>query len=499
MKPFVLAILDGWGYSNKRGGNPIQEARKPNLDAIATHYPLLLLQASGLAVGLEWGDFGNSEVGHLTIGAGRIVQQYSTRINKAIKDGSLFTHPVMLEVFKHPRVHLIGLLTSGTVHASYEHLAALLNFAEQRGVQPMLHLFTDGKDSGLREGELLLKKLPVPPTTLIGRDFAMDRDQNWQRTQQAVDLIIKGTGIKTENFFASLEQSYLRGTTDTKIPALVTPSYDGIKEQDAVFFFNFREDSIRQLYQKCTPLPEVFFATMTKYLETDETFVIDPPDVVHNLAETLSIAKKRQLHIAETTKYAHVTYFFNGLKDKPYEGEDDVLFPSVRDVEAEPAMQAREIADRVVKAMDDAAYDFILINFANADMLAHTGNYEATRQGIEAVDAAVGQILESLLKNDGIMMITADHGNAEELVDKITNAPESRHGGNPVPLYLVGKKFETTHYPLPTEPAGILADIAPTILELMGIPKPAEMTGVSLLPTLLGPGTAPQTDRDSQK
>ncbi|MEK7615874.1 MAG: 2,3-bisphosphoglycerate-independent phosphoglycerate mutase [Patescibacteria group bacterium] len=490
MKPLVLAILDGWGYSLKRAGNPLLEARKPNLDYITNHYPLLLLQASGLAVGLNWGDFGNSEVGHLTIGAGRTVQQYSTRIGRAIKDGSFFSNKVLVDVFSHPRVHIIGLLTAGNVHADLSHLQALIEMGTTS--QIFLHLFTDGKDSGIHDGAGLLKKLPVSPTTIIGRNHGMDRDKNWDLTQQAYDLIALAKGEKTEDFTAKIEELYKQGTPDTKIPALAATTYEGTRPGDAFFFFNFREDSIRQLYSL---FPDAY--TMTKYTDKDERFLFGPPELNNNLSELISKAGLTQLHIAETVKYAHVTYFFNGLKNEPYENENDVLIQSVKDIEAEPTMGAENVANRIVAELPN--YDVIVANFANADMLAHTGNYEATRTGVETVDNAVGIIMDAVLAQDGILLITSDHGNAEALIDRFTSEPESRHDGSPVPIYFIGNQYNTTNYTLPTEPDGILADVAPTILELMGIPQPIEMTGVSLLPKLPARDTTPQTDQGLEK
>lgn len=486
MKPIILAILDGWGYARTRGGNPIQEATKPNFDLIEKQYPMVLLQASGLAVGLHWGEFGNSEVGHLTIGAGRIMQQYSTRISNAIKDGSFQINQVIAEVFTHPRIHLVGLLTSGTVHASFEHILALIKIGQQQHREIMLHLFTDGKDSGLQEAAALLEKLQLHPTTLIGRDFGMDRDNNWELTRQAAALITRGTGEPTEDFSATLSMLYSQGLHDDKIPALKTPSYDGLHESDSVFFFNFREDSMRQIYSL---FPGAY--SMTKYTDNDTHFAFDALDATGNLSEVISAQGKRQLHIAETSKYAHVTYFFNGLRENAYPGEEDVFLVSPKDIVADPPMKALEIAERIVSSLQNNSHDFIVANFANPDMLAHTGNFEATKLGVEAVDAAIGSIMAAAFAADATLFITADHANAEELVDKITNAPQSRHGIGPVPLYLVGKEFQISNDKLQMneEPAGILADVAPTILELMQIPQPSEMTGKSLLPVLLGRST----------
>ena len=494
MRPIVLTILDGWGYSAERAGNPIAEASKPTMDMVAATYPMTLLQASGSAVGLAWGEFGNSEVGHLTIGAGRTLLQYSLRINNAIKDGSFFENAALLGAFssassKGGSVHIAGLMTAGTVHAQFSHLLALLELAKKYSeTKIFLHLFTDGKDSGLQEAASLLTKLPIPPTTLIGRDFAMDRDSNLDFTELAYDLIATGKGIVTEAFGDALTAYYLQGNNDAKIPALKTGVYEGIKDGDAFIFFNFREDRMRQLTAMFrNRLPDSYMATLTEYLPDIGLRVAFPPPLVpNNLAEVISANNMKQLHITETLKYAHLTYFFNGIRNDSYQGEDDVLIESVKNIEQSPEMAASQIADHVIQTLSQNIYEFIVINFANADMLAHTGNFTATRLGIEAIDRALAMLLPAVLKRDGIMLITADHGNAEHLVNKITSEPESRHDDSPVPLFLIGKEFSISKTQMTNEVSGILSDIAPTILELMGITKPSEMTGVSLLPILLG-------------
>lgn len=487
MKPVVLAILDGWGYTSKRGGNPIQEAHKSNLDAIEKTYPMTLLQASGLGVGLAWGNYGNSEVGHLTIGAGRIVQQYATRIDRAIKDGSFAQNPVIVKVLSFPRVHIIGLLTAGTVHAQISHVLALLD-AKPKNTEVFLHFFTDGKDSGLQESAMLLKKIPHPIATIIGRNFGMDRDNNWELTEIAYNLIAKAQGEIADNFEQALALQYEQGLSDTKIPPLRSPAYTGIKEDDAVFFFNFREDSMRQLYQLFLKNQRNIYS-MTEYLaESKETAAFPPPKITNNLAEVISKEKKKQFHIAETLKYAHVTFFFDGLRNEPYENEEQVLIPSTKDIVQKPAMMAPELGARLIEEIEKEKTDLFVINFANADMLAHTGNYEATKQGVEIVDEQIGRIMEAVLRKDGILIITADHGNAEELIDPITSEAESRHGDSPVPFFLIAKQYQNMGSKN-VEVSGVLADIAPTILELMEIEKPIEMTGVSLLPALLDRGT----------
>ena len=479
MKPIVLAILDGWGYNISRTGNSILTAAKPNLDEIASKYPRLLLQASGLAVGLKWGDSGNSEVGHLSIGAGRIIQQYSTRIDQAIKDKSLFANPVFSEVLRHERIHLIGLLTSGIVHASLDHLLALINYFQQQDKIVFLHLFTDGKDSGLHEGASLLKLIPVSPATVMGRDFGMDRDNNLDLTKIAHDAIESAAGATTDDFAASVDSCYAQGISDAKIPVFTSSSYHGITPGDAMLFFNFREDSMRQIYSSFSNRSDIFIASMTKYTSDDNNFLFSPPATVNNLAEFLSINGKTQLHVAETVKYAHVTIFFNGLRTDPYPQEKDELVQSVKDIENNPAMSAYGVAEKVIAEFN--SFDFTVVNFANADMLAHTGNYEATKKGVEAVDDALGKIYRAVVQKGGCLVITSDHGNAEKLIDSHRSEAESKHDSSPIPMYLVGKDFENMPTSSSNDPSGILADVAPTILDLMGLDKPAEMTGLSLL------------------
>lgn len=516
-KPVILIILDGWGFSEQTTGNPVKQAKLPNLDAITAQYPMVLLQASGPAVGLVWGEAGNSEVGHLTIGAGRIISQYNTRINAAVKDGSFFTNPALVGAFEHAKqsnghVHLVGLLTSGTVHAAFNHLAALLQMAaENNPGQTFIHLFLDGRDSGLREGVELIEKLEQETqknnhgkiATVIGRDWAMDRDNNWERTQKAYQLIAKAEGEKTGNLIQRITDYYQKDINDSQMPALVSSAsgFDGMADGDAVIFFNFREDSMRQIFrslaeenftnfQRAT-LKNMYLCSMTKYLEEQTAPVAFPPPAVKNcLAEVLADNGRTQVHLAETNKYAHVTYFFNGLKNEPFAGETDVFVDSAKNIEQNPAMASAEIAAKIATALEQSRYDFILANFANADLLAHTGNFEAVVRGMEAVDVALGPVLNKALEKDAVLIITADHGNAEAMIYKTGGEAETKHGANPVFFYLVGNAYrrQKSYKQIAaekTEINGILSDIAPTILELMNLPSPAEMTGQSLLPVLL--------------
>jgi len=524
-RPFVLAILDGWGFGKKEVGNPIKQANTPVMDGMAREYPMTLLQASGQAVGMTWGESGNSEVGHLSIGAGRIVEQYFSRISRSISDKTFFFNPALAGAFTYAqknksKVHLIGLLTSGTVHAAFALIPALLDLAVQNNYpETYLHLFSDGKDSGLQESAKLLGSVGSEMqsrncgklATLIGRNFAMDRDNNWGLTQRAYELITKGAGEKSPDLLTTIKNYYQQGRNDSSIPPIVAEDsgFSGIADNDSLIFFNFREDSMRQILK---PFIEPDFSlfprvnsknlcicTMTQYLDPPAgglPFIVafPPPDIVNGLAEVLSASGKNQLHIAETEKYTHITYFFNGLKTKEYDGETDIFVESLKDSENNPAMKSWEIAAKVAEEIKRDFYDFIVLNLANPDVLAHTGDFAATVKGIEAVDKAVGLIRDAVFEKEGILIVTADHGNAEGMVYKSTGEAETRHESNPVPFHLVARQYQKNPPAggLPgiiaketSEVAGILADVAPTILELMGIPQPAEMTGTSLLAMLV--------------
>ena len=516
-KPVVLVILDGWGFSKKKIGNPIASASKPTIDMLTQRYPMTLLQASGLAVGMTWGESGNSEVGHLNIGAGRIVEQYLSRISRAVQDGSFFINEALVGAFSHAaqansRVHLAGLLTSGTAHADFSHIVALLGLARQKQwPETYLHLFLDGKDSGLKEAPVLLTKLRSEIeaqgfgkiASLIGRNFAMDRDNNWDLTRRAYELLANASGEKSDDYLATIQNYYSLGRNDsTMTPIVVANSnFSGIAENDAIIFFNFREDSMRQILKPFVeksfslfPVKKVgsYICTMTEHLENSAAKVaFTPPVVTNGLAEMLESSGKKQLHIAETEKYAHVTYFFNGLKTEELSGEVDIFIESNKDHEKEPAMKSREIAQRIAEELDKNLHDFIILNFANADTLAHTGNFEATVKGIEAIDSALELIFNAVItQKDAILIVTADHGNAESLVYRSSGEAETRHDDNPVPFYLVGREYQTVKIPERVaqetgEASGILGDIAPTILELLEISQPEEMTGKSLLPILV--------------
>jgi 2,3-bisphosphoglycerate-independent phosphoglycerate mutase len=521
MQPIILTILDGWGYSNEKHGNAILGAKTPTIDFIKQNYPSLLLQASGKAAGMTWGESGNSEVGHLTLGAGRVVFQYLSRINKSLSNGEFFDNEMFNKATDHVKtndstLHLAGLLTSGSVHSHMEVLFALISLASKNNVKNLkIHIFTDGKDSGLKEAPALIKKLQdhIDKTglgsiaTIIGRDYAMDRDKNWNFTQKAYDLIVNGDGdpvksqsdhgaSKINNAIEKIEEIHGLGITDSKLPPLLLDEQGLIKENDAVIFFNFREDSMRQITRSfiekdfqifpVNQFGNVFIVTMTQYLEDSLNVAFPIPQLKNGLAEVLSQNKKIQFHVAETEKYAHVTYFFNCLNNVPYDGETDVFIESDRKYLENPEMRTSEIAERIKKSMDENSFDFYIINLANADILSHSGNFDATVKGVEAIDSAVGKLLKTVIEKDGIMIITADHGNAESMLYKSSGESETKHDDNPVPFYLIGKEFERprSNDDIETtmkQSSGLLSDVAPTILELMGIEKPAEMTGESLI------------------
>lgn len=513
MRPIVLAILDGWGYSPLKVGNAILSARIPNMDFIMNNYPGLLLQASGRAVGLTWGETGNSEVGHLTIGAGRIIFQYLSRINKAIETGEIFNNPSLVQAASHihkndSKFHIAGLLTSGSVHAYFNHIPALADFAKRNSFKKVyLHLYTDAKDSGLKEGKVLLAKLndslknypEVKIATIIGRDFSMDRNNNWDLTEKAYNLIVKGDGEKITDPIQKLDEFYGQGLHDNKIPPLVVDPSGMVEDGDALLFFNFREDSMRQTvrcfidkefeYFQRQTFTNLMTLAMTPYVDNPDLAVVFPaPDVQKGLAEVLSLYGKKQLHIAETEKYAHATFFFNCLKNDPFPGESDIFIKSTRKPELEPEMMANEILAKATEEIQRDFYDFTIINFANADIVAHSGNLEKTIKGVETIDACIGKLKELIFQKDGILVITADHGNAESVTSR-SGDEESRHNMSPVPFFIIVKEYERqrTEDELKkafSDSSGIIADVAPTILEMFGIPKPEEMTGESLFKLL---------------
>ena len=491
----LLAILDGWGYREEREGNAISHANTPNYDEYMKKYPHSFLNASGEAVGLPDGQMGNSEVGHLNIGAGRIVYQESTRILKAIEDGSFFENEVLKEAMEKARnvtLHLMGLIGNGGVHARMEHLYALLKMAKMYGVKDvMIHCFLDGRDtppkSAIHHIEELEKKIEEMGVgkiaSLVGRYYAMDRDKRWERTKKAYEMLVKGRRRLAKDAIEGIKIAYANGETDEFVMPTVIEGTERIKDGDVVIFFNFRPDRGRQLtsafvdsefsYFPLEPI-HVHFVTMTRYdKKLRNPVAFENEDLKNTLGEILSKNGLKQLRIAETEKYAHVTYFFNGGREKPFEGEDRCLIPSpkVSTYDLKPEMSALEVTDEVIKRIESEKYDFIVLNYANPDMVGHTGVWEAAIRAVETVDKCIGKVVKKVMEKDGICIITADHGNVEEMLEK--GEPKTAHTTNPVPFILIGESVGLRN--------GILGDIAPTILHLMGMEKPEEMTGKTLI------------------
>lgn len=521
-KPVVLAILDGWGIAPPSPGNAVIAAETPHLDQFVREYPAMTLAAAGNEVGLSFGEMGNSEVGHLNIGAGRVYYQSLPRINAAISDQSFFTNPAFLSVADHVRerksaLHLVGLVSPGNVHASEEHCYALLDFARREKIKNVyLHVILDGRDTKENSGKdfvlRLLQKVKEYKrgdiATITGRFYAMDRDNRWDRIEKAYRAIAEGVAdAYADDPVRAIEESYARGVYDEAfVPTVIgkpgKPT-GRVSDNDAVIFFNFRPDRARELTQAFI-LPsfakferrtfrDFLFVTMTEYEKEIPVLVAYPPTVVHQcLAEVLSSAGLKQLHIAETEKYAHITFFLNGTVEAPFPGEERKIIPSppVASYAEAPEMSAREIAKETVKAIESGAYDVIFVNFANADMVGHTGDLPATVKGCETIDEALGLLSEHTLAKGGILLVTADHGNAEELTNIQTGGRDKEHSTNPVPFLIVGGAYKGQAGPSgdPPEgdlslmrPVGVLADVAPTMLSLLGIPRPDDMTGRPLI------------------
>jgi 2,3-bisphosphoglycerate-independent phosphoglycerate mutase len=507
-KPLMLIIFDGWGYREDKKGNAVLAARTPNLDRLEKEYPWCFLKASGEAVGLPEGMMGNSEVGHLTIGAGRIVYQDLTRINISIKNGDFFKNPAFLNAISNieandSNLHLMGLVSYGGVHSCMKHLYALIKFAQEKGLKRVyVHVFLDGRDEPPKSAPGFIKELDTfckehgspKIATVSGRYYSMDRDKRWDRTKLAYDAMTKGVAPYTApNAETAVSEAYGRGETDEFVKPTVITGPEGepittIQDNDSVIFFNFRPDRARQLTWAFVKdnfdgfvrekRPKVYFVCMTEYDEDLDVPVAFPPIKLKNvLGEVLSKHGLIQLRIAETEKYAHVTYFLNGGEEKRYKGEDRCLIPSpkIPTYDLKPEMSAYEITDEVLRRIRSGKYDVIVLNFANMDMVGHTGIFEAAVKAVEAVDTCLGRIVESLKEKGGVALITADHGNAEQMINPETGEPFTAHTSNPVKCIYFGNGDVKALV------NGKLCNIAPTILELLGIPKPEEMTGKSLL------------------
>ncbi len=506
-KPIVLVILDGWGYSPRVEGNAIALARKPVWDELTSRYPQTLIYTSGRAVGLPEGQMGNSEVGHMNIGAGRVVYMDITRLDLMIEDGSFFKQPLLLQAIERGRLnqlHFMGLLSDGGVHSMNTHLYALLRMAAEHKVERVfVHCLMDGRDTPPTSGAGYIEQLQQKMreygvgkiATVIGRYYAMDRDKRWERVERAYNALVLGQGVRAKDPVAAVRASYEHGLTDEFIePIVIVDEHNEpagrIRDGDAAVFFNFRADRAREISRALTDpqieqpardnMPrDLLLVTMTRYDKTlPLPFVLPPESLSNILAQVLAGDSLRNLRVAETEKYAHVTYFFNGGVEKPYPGEDRMLVPSpkVATYDLKPEMSAEGVAEKVEKAVDDGAFDLIVVNFANADMVGHSGMLAPTIQAVQVVDGCLGKLYKAVKRKGGAMIITADHGNAETMIDPASGGPHTYHTTNPVPLITVSE--DAAAWELRKD--GSLRDIAPTILGLMGVSQPKEMTGRDL-------------------
>jgi 2,3-bisphosphoglycerate-independent phosphoglycerate mutase len=526
-KPLILIILDGWGYSPKTEANAIALARKPTYDRLSAEYPNTLIHTSGKYVGLPNGQMGNSEVGHLNIGAGRIVHMDITRIDLMIQSGDFFSDRTLLATMKHARaggrrLHLFGLVSDGGVHSQQTHLYAQLKMAKQNGVDRVfVHAFMDGRDTLPTNGAGYLEQLQQKMRELNcgkiasvnGRYYAMDRDRRWERIAKAFNAMVfgEGEGGNYVDPIQGMKDSYNKGVTDEFVVPFVCVDNRGapltaIRDEDSCICFNFRADRVRQITRTLTrnsginpqggsDLPgaadldatiprdrvpkNLHYVCMTQYDKNFTLPVVIPPESLENiLANVMGKMNLRNLRVAETEKYAHVTYFFNGGVEQPFPGEDRVLVPSpkVATYDLKPEMSAAGIADAVVKATEDGTFDVMIVNFANADMVGHSGKIEPTVKAVETVDACLGRIEKTVRQKGGAMLITADHGNAEMMIDPATGGPHTAHTTNPVPFIVVSENSRQ----FSLRPDGSLRDISPTILGMLGLPQPKEMTGYDL-------------------
>lgn len=505
----ALIIMDGFGLSDNKQANAVEMANTPNYDRLKASYPFTTIKASGLDVGLPHGQMGNSEVGHLNIGAGRIVYQDFTRISKAIEDGDFFENQAFLEAIdfvrkNNSKLHLIGLVSEGGVHSHIDHLYALVKLAKEQDLdQVYIHALMDGRDvppasgkdtlAGLDKGleELQFGRV----ASVIGRYYAMDRDRRWDRTKLAYDALVLGEGKYASSAVEAMEKSYEEDITDEFVVPTVIME-DGrpvakIQENDAIIFFNFRPDRARQItrsfieadfneFERAKGYFPVKFVSLTQYDETFENLAVafEPQSLANTFGEYISKKGKKQLRIAETEKYAHVTFFFNGGVEPSNEGEDRVLIqsPKVATYDMQPSMSAFEVTDEVIKRIESQKYDVIILNYANCDMVGHTGDIKAAIEAVETVDSCLGRVVEAIRKVGGRALITADHGNAEQMIDPVTGQPHTAHTSNEVPLIFVSEDKEAR-----LRSDGRLADLAPTMLELMELEIPSEMTGKSLI------------------
>lgn len=501
--PVMLTILDGFGIGDMNDPtNAVVQAKPENFLKLWETYPHTQLQASGLAVGLPEGQMGNSEVGHLNIGAGRIVYQELTRITKDTEDGSFFNRPVIKELYEHAkasRLQVLGLLSDGGVHSSLDHIKAIIKGAKEAGVTELyVHALLDGRDvppqsalTYLTDLETYMQQIGLGTiATIGGRYYGMDRDKRWERIEKAYEAIVDGVGVTASSSKEAIEVSYNNEVVDEFVIPVVLDANGAIAANDAVIFANFRPDRARQLtralvdpefagFTRKKGLLPLYMATMTKYEDGLPTHIVYEKEVLTNtLGQVLADGGYTQLRIAETEKYAHVTYFFNGGEEVPFAGEERILVPSpkVATYDLQPEMSALEVTDKVVAAIEGGQFDMIILNFANPDMVGHTGVLEAAEKAVQTVDACLGRIVEAINKVQGHLLVTADHGNSEMMVDHTTGAPHTAHTTNPVPLILVSEAYKNAQLT-----AGKLCDLAPTMLDLGGIAQPDDMTGQSLL------------------
>ena len=499
----LLMILDGWGLGNHTHSDAISSTPTPYWDSLLKNYPHSQLQASGENVGLPDGQMGNSEVGHLNIGGGRVVYQDLVKINKAIQSGSILENPEIKDAFSYAKktgkaMHFMGLTSTGGVHSSFEHIFALCDIAKEYGLEKVyIHCFMDGRDTDPHSGKGFIEQLTEHCSksagviaSIIGRYYAMDRDKRWDRVKVAYDLLVNGTGKQATDMVKAMQESYDEDVTDEFVKPINNSTVDGtIKEGDAVIFFNYRNDRAKELtivltqedmpQQGMHTLP-LYYCCMTPYDAKFEGLHIlfDKENVADTIGEYVARQGLSQLRIAETEKYAHVTFFLNGGREEEFEGEDRILVasPKVATYDLQPEMSAYEVADKLVGALDRQKYDFICLNFANGDMVGHTGVYEAIEKAVKAVDACVAKVVEAALRNGYEVVQIADHGNADNAVNA-DGTPNTAHSLNPVPIVVVSDRVKTVR-------DGILADVAPTVLDLMGLlgrEKPEAMTGHSLV------------------
>ena len=502
----MLMILDGFGINENEKANAIKLANTPNLDRLMKTCPTTIMHTSGLDVGLPDGQMGNSEVGHTNIGAGRIVYQELTRITKSIEEGDFFSNPELVAAIdnckkNNSKLHIMGLLSDGGVHSHIRHLFAILELAKRKDFEDVyVHCFMDGRDTPPSSGEIYINELENKMkekgvgkiATISGRFYSMDRDKRWERIQKAYNALVNGEGEKASSALSAIEDSYQKEIFDEFIlPTVITNNDEPVAKigkNDSVIFYNFRPDRAREITRTLVDKNfnefetykdlNLFYVCMTSYDETmpNVNIAFKKEELKNTFGEYISKLGYTQLRIAETEKYAHVTFFFNGGEEKQYEGEDRILVPSpkVETYDLKPEMSAYEVTEKLIEAINSKKYDNIILNYANPDMVGHTGSLEAAIKAVETIDECVGKVVEAVEAQDGVLIITADHGNVEQMVDYKTGEPHTAHTTNPVPLILVGKENVELK-------EGRLADLAPTMLDLMNIEKPKEMTGMSII------------------